>query len=117
MSLRRSLSLFVITLSTLAVGAGLSLVLLTTYLHRATMDMENGLHGVHVAEELQIDLLRYDRTKDKSERAIIERDLRQNLYNARQYVNAPDEEEALRDAEQFLEIYFSVANQPGVEPN
>src|SRR5262245_11939014 len=117
MSLRRGLSLFVITLTTLAVGAGFALVLLTTHLHRATLDMEDGLHGVHVAEELQIDLLSYDRTKDKSERAIIERDLRQNLYNARQYVNAPDEEEALRDAERFLDIYFSVASQPGVEPN
>jgi signal transduction histidine kinase len=117
MSLRRGLSLFVITLSSLAVGAGFALVLLTTHLHRATLEMEDGLHGVHVAEELQIDLLRYDRTKDISERATIEGDLRQNLNNARQYVNAPEEEVALRDAERFLDIYFSVARQPGVEQN
>jgi len=117
MSLRRGLSLFVITLSTLAVGAGFALVLLTTHLHRATLDMENGLHGVHVAQELQIDLLRYDRTQDISERAIIERNLRQNLYNARQYVNVPEEEAELRDAERFLDIYFSMARHPGVEPN
>src|SRR5262245_35482789 len=117
MSLRRGLSLFVITLSTLAVGAGLSLVLLTTHLHRATLEMEDGLNGVHLAEELQIDLLRYDRTKDPSERAIIERGLRQKMYNVRQYVNAPDEEASLNDAEQFLEVYFSEARQPGREPN
>src|SRR5262249_41409672 len=101
MSLRRGLSLFVITLSTLALGAGLSLVLLTTHLHQATMDMEDGLHGVHVAEELQIDLLRYDRTSDPSERVAIERDLRQNMYNARSYVNSPDEEIALNNAQRF----------------
>src|SRR5262249_17143867 len=116
MSLRRGLSLFVITLSTLAVGAGLSLVLLTTHLHRATLDMENGLHGVHLAEELQIDLLRYDRAKDPSERAGIESELRRNIYNAREYVNAPDEEKALDDAEKFLDIYFS-QSRPGVDPN
>src|SRR5215475_7703571 len=117
MSLRRGLTLFVITLSTLAVGAGLSLVLLTTHLHRATLDMENGLHGVHVAEELQIDLLRYDRTRDPSDRADIEHDLRQNIYNVRQYVNAPEEGKALNDAEKFLDIYFSQARQRGLEPN
>src|SRR5262245_16163261 len=99
MSLRRGLSLFVITLSTLAVGAGLSLVLLTTHLHRATLDMGNGLHGVHVAEELQIDLLRYDRTRDPSDRADIERDLRQNIYKARQYGNAPEEGKAWNEGE------------------
>jgi hypothetical protein len=53
MSLRRGLSFFVITLSILAVGAGISLVLLTTHLHQATRDMENGLHSVRLAEELQ----------------------------------------------------------------
>jgi signal transduction histidine kinase len=79
--------------------------------------MENGLHGVHIAEELQIDLLRYDRTRDLSERAVIERDLRTNIYNAREYVNAPDEAKALNDAEKFLDIYFSQVRQPGVEPN
>src|SRR5262245_66157475 len=107
MSLRRGLSLFVITLSTLAVGAGLSLVLLTTHLHRATLDMENGLHGVHLAEELQIDLLRYDRTRDPSERADIERDLRQNIYKAQEYVNASDEGKAFSGATKYLDIYFS----------
>src|SRR5262245_1490953 len=117
MSLRRGLSLFVITLSTLAVGAGVALVLLTTHLHRATMEMESGLHGVHLAEELQIDLLRYDRTTDPSERAMIERELRENIYNAEEYVNAPEEEAALRAAQRFLDIYFTAARQPGKERN
>src|SRR5262249_1337846 len=85
-------------------------------LHQATMDMEDGLHGVHVAEELQIDLLRYDRTSDPSERAAIERDLRQNMYNARSYVNSPDEEIALNNAQRFLEIYFSAAQQSARGP-
>src|SRR5262249_12845681 len=88
-----------------------------THLHRATLDLENGLHGVHLAEELQIDLLRYDRTRDPSERALIERDLLTNIYNAREYVNAPDEGKALSDAEKFLDIYFSQARHPAVEPN
>jgi two-component system, OmpR family, sensor histidine kinase MtrB len=115
MSLRRGLSLFVVTLSMLAVGAGVSLVLLTTHLHQATMDMENGLHSVRLAEELQIDLLTYERLSDPVQRATIERNLRHNLHEARQYVNSPDEEMALNTAERSLEGYFSNGHDVGNE--
>src|SRR5262245_23777585 len=111
MSLRRGLSLFIIVLATLAIGAGISLVVLTTHLHRATVDMENGLHSVRLAEEMQIDLLTYARTQDPDERDAMERDLRQKFLLARQYVNSPDEDRALSDAEMFLEIHFSDVHQ------
>src|SRR5262245_21269676 len=107
MSLRTGLSLFVLMLCLFAVGAGVAIALLTTHLHQATRDMENGLHSVRLAEELQIDLLTYDRTTDEHSRAIIERNLRHNLHEARRYVNSPDEGAALNNAEQLLEIYFS----------
>jgi len=116
MSLRRGLSLFVVTLSILAVSAGVSLVLLTTHLHEATRDMENGLHSVRLAEELQINLLTYDRTTNPAERANIERNLRRNLREARQYVNSPEEETALDTAQRSLEVYFS-SPDPGNEPD
>ena len=116
MSLRRGLSLFVITLSALAVGAGVSLAFLTTHLHQATRDMENGLHSVRLAEELQINLLTYERLTEPSERAKIEANLRRNMREARQYVNSPDEELALNNAEHSLDVYFDGAHDPGIEP-
>src|SRR5262249_52243177 len=103
------------TLSILAVCAGVSLVLLTTHLHQATMDMENGLHSVRLAEELQIDLLTYERLADPVQRATIERNLRRNLHEARQYVNSPDEEMALNTAERSLQGYFSNGHDVGNE--
>ena len=52
MSLHRSLSLFVTALAIFALGAAVSLVVLTTYLHRVTVDLEAGLHSVRLAEEI-----------------------------------------------------------------
>src|SRR5262245_53707098 len=100
MSLRRGLSLFVITLATLAMVAGISLVVLTTHLHRTTRDMEHGLHSVKIAEELQIDLLTYLRTQDASERARIELNLREGFRDAESYVNTPEEAAALERSEE-----------------
>jgi len=117
MSLRRGLSLFVLTLAGLTLGAGVSLILLTSYLHRATVDMENGLHSVRVAEELQIDLLTYARAADAGERRVLERDLRAKLREARQYVNASEEDQALTEAGRFLELHFAATEQLGVEPH
>jgi hypothetical protein len=56
MSLHRILTLFVIAMAVLASGAAVSLVLLTTYLHRTTVELETALESVRVAEEMQIDL-------------------------------------------------------------
>jgi two-component system sensor histidine kinase MtrB len=58
MSLHRILSLFVVALAALVLGAAVSLVLLTTYLHRSTVELETALQSVRVAEEMQIDLLK-----------------------------------------------------------
>src|ERR1041384_708077 len=117
MSLRRSLTLFVVALATLALSAGVSLVLLTTHLHRATMDMENSLQSVRVAEELQIDLLTYARSDDPVERAILERELRNKIQLARQYVNSDDEDHALNEAAGSLEIHFTDARTSAADPH
>ncbi len=118
MSLHRSLSLFVTALAIFALGAAVSLVVLTTYLHRVTVDLEAGLHSVRLAEEMQIDLLTYVRTPDPAIRTSIERDLRQKLSQARQYVSAPEEDSALTQAAQFIEAYFSGTREvPAVEGN
>ena len=109
MSLHRALSIFVLTVAILAIGAGVSLILLTTYLHTATVELESGLHGVRLAEEMQIDLLKYVRSHDGQERNAIEKDLRRKLAAARQYGGTPEEERSLSDVAQFLDLHMTDA--------
>src|SRR5689334_18348385 len=106
MSLNRALSIFVVVMAVLAAGAAVSLILLTTYLHRATLELESGLHGVRLAEEMQITLRLYDGTADSAERDKIETDLRANLDAARRYAGTPEEDRALSQAAYFLDRYF-----------
>jgi signal transduction histidine kinase len=110
MSLHRVLTIFAVTVAVLALGAAISLILLTTYLHRATIDLESGLHSVRLAEEMQIDLLSYIRTVDESERNRIENDVRQKLELALQYAGTPAENRSLSDVSQSLDGYFAAAH-------
>ena len=55
MSLHRILSLFAIGIVTLALGAAISLVLLTTYLHRTTVELETALQSVRAGDSTRID--------------------------------------------------------------
>jgi len=107
MSLHRILIFFVGVVVALALGAAVSLVLLTTYLHRTTVELETGLQSVRVAEEMQIDLLTYIRTDDHLSRARVENDLRLKLYEARQYVGGPEEGALLQEAERLIEKRFN----------
>jgi len=109
MSLHRALSIFIITVTALAIGAGIALALLTTYLHRTTEAMEGGLHGVRLAQEMQIDLMTYVRTIDESEKDQIEIDLYQKLNQVRRYVVRPEEQQSLSEAERLLDIFFADA--------
>jgi signal transduction histidine kinase len=118
MSLHRSLSLFVTTLAILALGAAGSLVVLTKYLHRVTVDLEAGLHSVRLAEEMQIDLLTYVRTQDHVIRTSAEHDLREKLSQARRYVSVPEEDAALAQAAMAIEAYFARTGEiPAVDGN
>ena len=107
MSLHRILSLFMIALVVLALGAAVSLTLLTTYLHRTTVDLETAFKSVRIAEEMQIDLLSYILAADPISRAGIESDLRQKLRQAQQFVNEPTEQEMLKQAERHIEAHFA----------
>jgi two-component system, OmpR family, sensor histidine kinase MtrB len=62
-------------------------------------------------------LLTYDRIADLSQRTIIESNLRQNLHDARQFVNSPEEQLALDTADRSLEVYFASTHDPGIEPD
>src|SRR5262249_1986733 len=107
MSLHRILSLFMLALAVLALGAAVSLTLLTTYLHRTTVELETAFQSVRIAEEMQIDLLSYILAADPVSRTALESDLRQKLRQAQQFVNEPSEQEMLKEAEQHIEAHFA----------
>jgi signal transduction histidine kinase len=107
MSLHRILSLFIVAIAVLALGAVVSLMALATYLHRSTMQLETGLQSVRVAEEMQVDLLTYIRTEDPFLRDRVENDLRQKLYQARDFANSPEEEVLLDEAGQLIEGHIA----------
>jgi two-component system, OmpR family, sensor histidine kinase MtrB len=107
MSLRRSLTVFVVALTGLALAAAVSLILLTTYLHRTTVDLEAGLHSVRLAEEMQIDLLKYMRVADDASKREILTGLRQKVIAARKYAGVPEESAALAEAASIIEYRLS----------
>lgn len=107
MSLHRILSLVMVALAVLALGAAVSLTLLTTYLHRTTVQLETAFQSVRIAEEMQIDLLSYILARDPFSRSTLESSLRLKLRQAQQFVNEPTEQEMLKDAEQHIEAHFA----------
>ena len=106
MSLHRILSLFALTITGLAIGAAISLMLLTAYLHRTTVRLETAFQSVRLAEEMQIDLLDYIQARDSFSRIRVENDLRRKLHQARQYANQPEETALLQDVERLIEAHF-----------
>jgi two-component system, OmpR family, sensor histidine kinase MtrB len=106
MSLHRILSLAVVLLAVLALGSVVSLMWLATSLHRSTVQLETALQSVRVAEEMQVDLLTYIRTEDPFLRDRVESDLRQRLYQARDYANTPEEIQLLDEAGRSIEAHI-----------
>jgi signal transduction histidine kinase len=107
MSLHRSLTFFVVVLAAFALCAAISLILLTTYLHRTTVDLEAGLHSVRLAQEMQIDLLNYPRAPDEAGKRKILTGLYGKFIDARKYAGAPEEKAALAEAASIIEQHFS----------
>jgi two-component system, OmpR family, sensor histidine kinase MtrB len=117
MSLHRILSLFVIVLAALALGAAVSLAWLTTSLHRTTVELEAALQSVRLTEGMQIDLLSYIRTHDAFFRSGLEADLRDKLYESREFVSEPEEQAMLAEAQQLIEDHFAHQDRSAVEVN
>jgi signal transduction histidine kinase len=111
MSLHRILTLFVVAIAGLALGAAVSLILLTTYLHRTTVELETAFQSVRLAEEMQIDLLTYIRATDPFDRTRVANDLRLKLHQARHYADAPEETKLLEEAERAVDAHLARARQ------
>jgi two-component system sensor histidine kinase MtrB len=105
MSLHGTLTVFMAVLAIIALVGAISLVLLPSYVHRSALDLQNGLHSVRLAEEIQVDLLHYVRA-DPALRQNVENDLRRKLAEARGLARTPEESAIWEDASELIESHF-----------
>src|SRR5262252_2512059 len=103
MSLHGTLTVFMAALAIIALIGAISLVLLPSYVHRAALDLQNGLHSVRLAEEVQVNLLHYVRAGDSPGRHKLEDDLRQKLNEARMLARTAEESAAWNEASGLIE--------------
>lgn len=123
MSLRAILIVTIAALATLAAGAAAALVMLTSSLHHVTQAMGDAVDGVHLAEQLEVDLLTHERLSDPppmpgSPVALqvrqLETRLGQQLYEVRREASGPGELRLIDDIDGALQDYLS-HRQPAVK--
>jgi signal transduction histidine kinase len=105
MSLHGTLTVFMAALAIIALIGAISLVLLPTYVHRAALDLQNGLHSVRLAEEMQVELLHHARANDP-DRQKLENELREKLAEATGLARTSGESAAWKEASELIERYF-----------
>jgi signal transduction histidine kinase len=76
----------------LAVIVASALMILTTRLHETTTNLAASIESVRLAEEAEVGLLMYGRTRETPARAGLAEDLRHNLSEARRYVTSEEEQ-------------------------
>jgi signal transduction histidine kinase len=105
MSLHGTLTVFMAALAVIALIGAISLVILPTHVHRAALELQNGLHSVQLAEEIQVDLLHY-RANDPTLRQKLENDLREKLAEAGGLAQTSEESAAWKEASELIENHF-----------
>ena len=115
MSLKRVITAAVGMISALSIAAAVSLVVLTSYLHRTTDSLGSAGRGVQLAEELKVDLLNFhrlsspflsDREDATHARAQAESSLREHLTEARRHVASEEEQALLDEVERSISAYL-----------
>lgn len=96
--------------------AALSLVGLTSVLHRASVRSTAAVESVRLAEEVQRDILLHDRVRDPVARAHIASGLRDRLSQARLRISSPDQRKALDAASRSVADYFAADDAPARIP-
>lgn len=120
MSLKSFFTLVVALLGTIAVSAASSLIILTSLLHRASEQLWSAVEGVHLAEELEVDLLthyrlthplpRGDSLRSEDSQAL-ELSLRRHLALAWQLAGSDTERRLLARVQESVEGYLSASEQ------
>ena len=92
--------------------AALSLVGLTSVLHRASNRSTSAVESVRLAEEVQRDILLHDRVRDPVTRAHIATGIRERLAQAHLRIRSPDQQKALEAASRTIGDYLAADDAP-----
>jgi len=111
-TLRRAITIAIVTMAFLAGVAALSLVGLTSVLHRASVRSTTAVESVRLAEEVQRDILLHDRVRDPVTRAHIATGLRERLAQAHARITSPDQRKALDAASRTIADYLAADDAP-----
>ncbi|WNG13625.1 ATP-binding protein [Cystobacter fuscus] len=117
MSLKRVITFAVALLASLGLVAASSLVVLTTYLHRATLSMQAAVQGIQAAQGLEVSLLNLHRLQGALRRGeavtvnIIEeaeRQLSVQLERTRRQAQSEEERELLTQVDNAFSLYLDI---------
>jgi len=115
MSLKAVVTSTTVVFGALALVAAVSLVLLTSYLHRTTESLTQAVDGVRIAEQLEVDLLTLVRLPNPEARLPLDTDrvltnredsIRRHLAEARRQELSEQERALLAEAEQAISHYL-----------
>ncbi|HWU89467.1 MAG TPA: HAMP domain-containing sensor histidine kinase [Kofleriaceae bacterium] len=107
--LRQISTIAIVALAGMAIAVVAALVVLTTRLHVASDFLGESIASVQLAEETQLDLLVYERARDKLVQVDLETELRRKLLEAQQHVTSKMEQVTLDGARSAVESYLEVS--------
>lgn len=115
MSLKRVITFAVALLASLGLVAATSLVVLTTYLHRATLSMQASVEGIRIAQDFEVTLLNLHRLQGSLRRGDAvtvstieeaERHLSVQLERTRRQAHSEEERELLTQVDKAFSLYL-----------
>ncbi len=115
-SLRKLLSWVTVLVMVVALVVTTALVVLTTLLHRTSASLAANVESVHLAEEIEIDLLLHSRSSDLLVREDLAGDLAVKLAKAAQFAVSAREAATLRDAVLRVDEYLKASQERRAEP-
>lgn len=105
------MAMITVIVTSLAVLASGTLIILTTHLHQTSTTLAAAVESVHLAEETEIDLLLHQRAADGIVKTDLEGELRGRLFSMRGHVTTNEETAAMDEAEARIEAYLAAARR------
>lgn len=116
-SLKSLLTVITGAIAALALVMAVSLIWVTSVMHRSAATAMAAVESVHLVEEAEVELLLHARTTDHLVARDFETALRDKLARARAYVRGPDEARALEEATARVDAYLvAYLERPPGEP-
>lgn len=113
LSLRHTVTAALVAITTVALLVGVALVTLSLIQQRHSTVLYEAIQSVHLAEDVEINLLTHDRTRDGVVRSEAASDVRRSLDRATQFVSSDEEARVLASARDSVERYLADPKTPG----